>query len=169
MNPLAICALLGLSCAAPQPAPKPVEVLGMVGGRAREVMQADWDAHANNPSTPERLYEVTKDSLAVWQVGPTDTLIVLFVLDVEPVPARFASPVSFSPARIPTRPTIHTHFGYCDPSPWGLLDCSTTRPEAHQCRPSFADERTQAMEGHPYDAVMCDRNAWAFYYPARHT
>lgn len=167
MNITALCALLGLGCAAPAPRPH-VEILGMVAGQAREIMQRDWDAQAQNPTAPERMYEVMRDSASAWLSGPNgqDTLIVLFVLEVRPVPAKFAYVLGISPMYVPVNPTIHTHFAYCDMTPWGpdRQSCSTSRPETHQCQPSAQDRRTQEYEGHPYDVVQCDRNAWVFYY-----
>ncbi len=172
MNPLALCALLGLGCAAPAPAHLRPAVLGMVAGQARAQVQADWDTYNGRADAPERMYEVMKDSLAAWRVGPTgeDTLLVLVILEVRPVPAKHAYVLGIEPMYQPLHPTIHTHNGYCDMTPWGpdRATCSLTRPEAHQCRPSLTDERTQAYEGHPYDVVMCGREQFVFFFPKEH-
>lgn len=168
MDPLALCALLAISCAAPK-VHVHHEVMGMVGGMARAAMQADWDATANNPKTPERMYEVVRDSTAIWAAGPTgiDTLIVLYVLEVKRVPAKYADPLHIVPLYMPVNPTIHTHKSYCRVTHWGpeLDTCSDTIPESNQCRPSIQDQRVQALEGHPYDIVMCGRAQWVFFLP----
>lgn len=168
MNPLAVCALLGLGCAAPV---KHYEILGMTAGLAREVMQADWDSTANNPRAPERMYEVMRDSVAVWPTGPdgTDTLYVLYVLEVRRVTPRYADPLRFVPSYEPINPVIHTHQNQCPMTHWGPQwdECSNTSPESHQCHPSIQDQRVQVLEGHPYDAIMCDRSGWVFYFPRR--
>ncbi len=167
MNPIsALCALLTLGCSSPTHV-KPMAVLGMVAGHARTVLEADWLAHEKDPAAPERLYQVTKDSTDTWQVGATDSLTVLFILEVVPVPALRATPLSIVPAIKLHGPSVHMHQTYCDPSPWGLdySSCSGDRPEAAQCRPSFADMRTQIEEGHAYDVVMCGERSFVFYFP----
>ena len=137
----------------------------MVAGQARALMEHDWDLYAADPSTPERAYEVMRDSVSVWRVSETDTIVVLFVLEARPIPANHASPVSFDPMYVPLNPMIHTHGGYCSVSPWGIerSTCSNERPEANQCRPSIIDQRTQIAEGHAYDFVQCGRSSWVLY------
>jgi hypothetical protein len=165
VNPTALCALLGLFCAAPK-AHARHEVMGMVAGHAREVLAADWAAHQSNVA-PERAWLITKDSVDLWPVGPTDTRIVLYVLEVEPVAPQRATPMSFLPVNVPRGPMLHTHQNYCTTSPWGIDygSCSGDVPESHQCLPSFADQRTQIAEGHPYDAIMCGPQQYVFYFP----
>lgn len=143
------------------------QVLAMVGGPAREQMRKDWNDTDADSATPERLYEVTKDSIGSWLSGQ-DTILVLYVLEVKRLHGT-ADAMHFHPdsdAIASKLPTIHTHQGYCSQTQWGMdtLTCSHTAPESSQCRGSIQDMRSWQAEEHNYDAVQCGPQQYVFYF-----
>lgn len=143
------------------PGYSPVPRYVVLDQHVRNVLTADWDAHAKDSAILERAYCVTfqKD---VWVIGEWVWRAVEIRVADSVEGQTPHSIESFSCGEGKNVTTLHLH-----PAQTCISDteCANGGTLAWQCMPSDVDEQSLRRSGRPFALIQCDRNAVIAYWP----
>lgn len=147
---------------APEPTPLPPHQRYVIlDQHVKNVLAADWDAHANDPAEVERAYCITFQQdvwiSAEWVWRVTEIAPATDLTDVTPHSVTFRCPFDQ-----PNVTSAHLHpLASCISD----TDCVKGGSLSGQCFASDTDRESLRRLGKPFALVICDRNTAIAYYP----